>query len=265
MSIIIKNGKRKETVGNWNMSLNEKFEFGNIGINIVALSQVIGDLGSDNVFVDLGVDYGISSLCMTYESIEKNNKVYGVDTSFKRISYNLPEYENYFMIQGDSSSVGKYWNINEYGNVNLLFVDTIHVACQVLTELYFWWDNIKEGGYIVFHDTNWPEGTHDLTWHPEVKEKNIKWDRPEVAVGKFFGIQSLFTDYGNTGFIYEDEFIKVDHKPDSWGMTIIKIKNKKDFRNNIDNWDAVFQDRNTVLGYFQKESEAFVLEDIREE
>ena len=266
MTVTIGKGIRAGKYGGWNFSTEENFQFSNLGTNIYELARVVDQCGDNNVFVDLGVDYGVSSLTMTYDAIERNNTVYGVDIQFKRLGFDLWDYPNYNLIQGDSSSVGKHWDTDEYGKVKLLFIDSIHVACQVLTELYHWWDHIEEGGYIVIHDTNWPAGMHDLTWHPEVKEKGLKWDRPEIAVGRFFDIQSLFEEHGNSGFIYEDNHIHVRHRPESWGMTTIHIKNKDiDFRNNIGDWDQVFQDRNTVVDYFQKEPEAFLLEDIREE
>ena len=68
---------------------------------------------------------------------------------------------------------------------------------------------------------------HDLTWVPEVKELGIQWDRPEVAVGRFFGISELYEKHGNEGFTYEDEFISVRHRPESWGLTTVHIKKKK--------------------------------------
>ena len=256
-------GIRAGKYGGWNFSTEENFQFSNLGTNIYELARVVDQCGEDNVFVDLGVDYGVSSLTMTYDSIERNNTVYGIDTQFKRLGFDLWEFPNYNLIQGDSSSVGKYWDTNEYGEVDLLFVDSIHVACQVASELYHWYPHVKEGGFIVFHDTNWPAGMHDLTWHPEVQEKGLKWDRPEVAVGRFFGITELFEKYGNEGFRYEDDYIRVRHRPESWGMTTVKIKEKKDFIPNIDDWDQIFQDRNTVVGYFKQEPDAFVIEDIR--
>ena len=48
-------------------------------------------------------------------------------------------------------------------------------------------------------------------------------------------------------------------------MTTVHIKKKKDYRGNIDDWDDIFQDRNTVVGYFKKEEGAFLLEDIRDD
>ena len=69
----------------------------------------------------------------------------------------------------------------------------------------------------------------------------------------------------NEDFPYEDENIFVRHRPESWGMTTVHIKKKKDYRENIDDWDDIFEDRNTVVGYFQKEPDAFLLEDIRDD
>ncbi len=265
MTVTVGKGIRAGTKGGWNFSTEENFKFSNLGTNIYELARVVDKCGENNVFVDLGVDYGVSSLTMTYDAEERNNKIYGVDTQFKRLGFDLWEYDPYNIIQGDSSSVGKFWDTEEYGTVKLLFVDSIHVACQVATELYHWWPHVEEGGYVVFHDTNWPAGEHDLTWHPEVQEKGILWDRSEVAVGRFFGLTELFEKHGNEGFTYEDEFISVRHRAESWGMTTVHIKKKKDYRGNIDDWDDIFQDRNTVVGYFKKEEGAFLLEDIRDD
>jgi|TARA_R100000084_G_scaffold104201_1_gene60632 hypothetical protein len=265
MTVTIGKGIRAGNYGGWNFAEEENFKLSNLGTNIYQLTRVVDKCGENNVFVDLGVDYGVSSLTMTYDAIERNNIVYGVDIGFNRLGFDLHEYENYRQIKGDSSSVGKAWDTKEYGTVKLLFIDSIHVAAQVATELYHWWDHMEEDSYIVFHDTNWPAGKHDLMWVPEVKQKGILWDRPEVAVGRFFGITELFEKHGTVGFSYEDEFISVLHRPESFGLTTVHIKKKKNFKENIDDWDQVFQDRNTVLGYFQADSDAYVQQDITED
>ena len=115
------------------------------------------------------------------------------------------------------------------------------------------------------HDTNWPAGKHDLMWVAEVQQQGILWDRPEVAVGRFFGITELFEKHGNVGFTYDDEYISVLHRPESFGLTTVHIKKKKNYKENIDDWDQVFQDRNTVLGYFQANNDAFVYQDITQD
>ena len=107
---------------------------------------------------------------------------------------------------------------------------------------------------------------HDLTWHPEVKEKDLKWPRPEEAVGRFFQIEDAFEKAGGTNaFVFEDDNIRVEHHPESWGLTVVQIKQKVDFINNVTDWEQVFDDRNTVVGYFKSPEDAFVLTDIREE
>ena len=50
-----------------------------------------------------------------------------------------------------------------------------------------------------------------------------------------------------------------------WGLTSVHIKKKKDYTSNLsaEEWNKIFEDRNEVLSYFQKEPEAFLIEDIR--
>lgn len=48
--------------GGWNFSTEEEFRFSNLGTNVFHLDRVVQKLGENNTFVDLGVDYGVSSL-----------------------------------------------------------------------------------------------------------------------------------------------------------------------------------------------------------
>ena len=84
-------------------------------------------------------------------------------------------------------------------------------------------------------------------------------------MGRFFGITELFEKHGNVGFTYDDEYNSVLHRPESFGLTTVHIKKKKNYKENIDDWDQVFQDRNTVLGYFQANNDAFVYQDITQD
>jgi len=143
------NGIRAGKYGGWNYSTEENFQFSNLGTNLLALSRIVDKCGDHNTFVDLGVDFGVSSLCLTYDAMERHNQVYGIDTQFKRTGFDLWEFPNYSMIEGDSSSVGKHWDTSEYGKVKLLFVDSIHVAAQVATELYHWYSHMEDDSWIV--------------------------------------------------------------------------------------------------------------------
>ena len=213
------------------MNLTE-FYTRDLGTNVDYLYNIASKY-KNTIFVDLGVCFGVSSEIMLLDSQTNNNKVFGVDVDFSWLNPSVNNHPNYTKILGDSSTVGKYWDKKISG----LFVDTFHIKEQVLSELYFWYPNIEEGGFIAFHDTNWPDGKHD-------EYGDIKWDRVEEAVKSFFNVDSLN---------YEDEFIKMNNYPESWGMTIVEIKKKKDYISEFNNWNEVFNKRNHLISFFWNE------------
>lgn len=210
----------------------DKFYSTDLGINVDPLYTVVSKY-KNTTFVDLGVRTGVSSEIMLLDSQTNNNKVFGVDVDFNWLNPYVNYHPNYTKILGDSSTVGKYWDKKISG----LFVDTFHIKEQVLSELYFWYPNIEEGGFIAFHDTNWPDGKYD-------EYGDIKWDRVEEGVKSFFNVDSLS---------YEDEFIKMNNYPESWGMTIVEIKKKKDYISEFNNWDEIFNKRNHLISFFWNE------------
>lgn len=209
-----------------------KFYSTDIGINADPLYSVVSKY-KDTIFVDLGIRSGVSSEIMLIDSHINNNKVFGVDVDWSMLNQSVGSHPNYTTILGDSSTVGKYWDVKISG----LFVDTFHIKEQVLSELYFWYPHVEEGGFIAFHDTNWPEGKHDVY-------DGITWDRVEEGVKSFFNVDSLN---------YEDEFIKMSNYPESWGMTIVEIKKKKDYISEFPNWKEVIDRRNHLIGIFWNE------------
>ena len=211
----------------------DRFFSTDLGVNSKELYDIVSKY-NNSTFVDLGVRSGVSSEIMLLSSIENNNQVFGVDVDWSLFNKSLNQYPNYTKILGDSSTVGKYWN----RPINGLFVDTFHIKEQVMTELYFWYPHVLEGGFIAFHDTNWPEGKNDIYG-------NIIWDRPEDGIKSFFGVDLLN---------YEDDFIKMKNYPESWGMTIIEIKKKKDYISNFTDWDLVLSKRDYLISLFWNES-----------
>ena len=209
-----------------------KFYSTEIGINADPLYSVVSKY-KDTTFVDLGVRSGVSSEIMLIGSHTNNNKVFGVDVDWSMLNQSVGSHPNYTKILGDSSTVGKYWDTKISG----LFVDTFHIKEQVLSELYFWYPHVEEGGFIAFHDTNWPEGKHDVY-------DGITWDRVEEGVKSFFKVDSLN---------YEDEYIKMTNYPESWGMTIVEIKKKKDYVSEFPNWIEVIEKRNHLISLFWNE------------
>ena len=198
--------------------------------NINRLYEVVDSLGESKKIVDLGVRQGVSSSIFLHNAELKNNKVYGVDIDYSFLNPKLKTNKNYLTLVADTVTLGKRWN---EGNIDILFVDTLHIKEQVLCELYFWSQKVNDGGYIIFHDTAWEEGKKDT-----IAERT--YDRVEDAIYAFFNINDLN---------YEDEFIKSSHFTESYGMTFIKIKKQKDFKNNVKNWNDIFKERNYYINY----------------
>jgi cephalosporin hydroxylase len=211
-----------------NFSIYKKTD---LGLNCIKLHEISQSF-SDSIFVDLGVREGYSSGLLSDNSKILNNKIYGVDVSFDLLKVDLVEDQNYLTVEGDSSTVGRYW---EFENVNILFVDTLHVKEQVLCELYYWIDKMNEGSYIIFHDSHWDDNMRE-------NMGGIIWDRVDDAIVQFFGLKELKNQ--------KNKYIEVTCYSESYGMTFIKINKKKDFKKNIKNWEKVFQKRNKLISLF---------------
>ena len=212
-----------------------------LGVNAQRLHE-LAQSHTDGVFVDLGVREGASSSILCDQSVALNNMVYGVDVDLSLLNFASIQGQNYKTILGDSSTVGRDWR---RGKIDILFVDTLHVKEQVLTELYFWIKHIKPDGWIVFHDTYWPEGKTETFG-------NRSWNRVEDAVKEFFAVDDLGR--------FEDDRINLISYPDSWGMTFVQIKNHKGLRSNIQNWEEVINVRNELNGLFWNEGNKGLLQ-----
>lgn len=203
-----------------------------LGINVHVLYDNIIDR-KNSVFVDLGVRFGSSSEVMLVGSDENNNRVFGIDVDFSNLKDDIKKNKNYTKILGDSVTTGKNW----FGYVDVLFIDTFHIKEQVLSELYFWYPHMREGGSIFFHDTNWPEDKFDFYG-------GINWPRVEDAIKGFFKTEELN---------YEDEYIKISNFPESWGMTVVDIKKKKNYISEYKEWGEIFKRRNLLINLFWNE------------
>jgi SAM-dependent methyltransferase len=199
-------------------------------------------------FMDLGVRLGASSAILSYECEERNNQVCGCDLMFGGFQQNGARFvnENYLCYQADSVTLGKNWDEDAF---DIIFVDTIHTREQVLSELYFWSNHLKEGGYFVFHDSHW-EGPGDVIGGKQ-------WERIDVAITDFFGLPKSVRDMNQ----YEDDNIVLEHYKPSFGMTFVKVKSLEaieKFKSNID-WNKVFEIRNWLNNiHFNENNPNFV-------
>ncbi len=219
----------------------------------------ITDEIKNGILVDVGVYQGKSSLLMINKSNQDNNKVYGIDP----MPYFNCSHPKYTYIKDDSVKIGKEW---ANGPVDLVFFDSVHAEEQVLCELFYWWELIKEGGYGIFHDTSWEGYVHKPGHHAAGKMPGnsrkgydsyggIDWGTPDKAVNRFFNVNLSpdFRDINNDSiqFIYEDEYIKVETNFDSLGMTFIKKKKNFDYKPNVEDWDGIFKKREILLSFFK--------------
>jgi predicted O-methyltransferase YrrM len=224
---------------------------GELGINTIKFLEIKDSLGNNNIFVDLGVETGKSSRILLDKSIDRNNKIYGVDPHmYKGHIADCLEHQQYNFIKEDSVIAGKTWN---YGKPALVFIDTVHAKEQVLCELYYWWDLLQDGGYLIFHDTNWENYIHKPN-HPCAGKRpgntglgydfysGIAWETPDKAIKQFFNISELD---------YEDDFIKVEHGPNDLGMVFLFKKQQKDYKSAINNWDSIEEKRQILLINFK--------------
>ena len=202
---------------------------GDLGESGYALYDEVKNI-TNGTIVELGSYIGESARVLLINAESNNNQIYGVDVSFDSLSSEVLNDPRYNTILGDSSTIGKYWE----SEVDLLFIDTFHIRQQVMSELHYWYPKVKQGGVIVFHDTNWPEDKRDVYG-------GIAWPRVEEAIFDFFGIAKLN---------YEDDYIEVKNYPERWGLTTVRIKIKKDYVSQFEGWEEVFRGRNELIQLF---------------
>jgi predicted O-methyltransferase YrrM len=215
-----------------------------LGVNAWVLAELVKTF-KDARFLDLGVRLGASSAILSIDADENNNQVCGCDLMFDGFQRNGARFvkPNYMCYQADSVTLGKNWDEDPF---DIIFVDTIHTREQVLAELYYWSNHIKENGYFIFHDCHWvgAGGEDNIvaedTYGDTIGGKLHK--RPDVAVTDFFGLPKSVRELED----YEDDNIKVEHYQPSYGMTFVQVKNLdaiEQFKKNVD-WSEVFETRN---------------------
>ena len=204
-----------------------------LGQNAWKLAELIQTMKNSR-FIDLGVRLGASSAIMSIDCEKNNNHVCGCDLNYDGFFKNGHKFvsEDYTCYQSDSVTLGKNWDEDPF---DIIFVDTIHTREQVLAELYFWSNHIKENGYFIFHDSHWEKEGGDVIG-------GVEWKRVDEAITDFFNLPTNVMEM-NT---YENKNISLRHYPGSYGMTFVQIKTLDSivkFKENID-WNEVFQIRN---------------------
>ena len=219
-----------------------------LGSNAWVLADLVKTFKNGR-FIDLGVRLGASSAIMSINAAENGNKVHGCDLMFDGFQKNGARFvnEDYMCYMADSVTLGKNWDEDPF---DIIFVDTIHTREQVLAELYFWSNHLKEGGYFIFHDSHWTHTSGDVIGGKQ-------WQSIDVAITDFFGLPKSVREMDR----YEDENIRLEHYTPSYGMTFVQVKTLdaiEKFKSNI-NWKEVFEIRNWLNDlHFNPENPNFV-------
>lgn len=165
-----------------------------LGANKARLMELAATAKPDDVLVDLGVRWGASSLAMLEATSDQQCRVFGIDPAGKPNEL-FPERYTFLMVD----SITGFHSVPS--TLFLVFFDTVHIAEQVIAELWHYWVKIRIGGWAIFHDTGWPENKKD---HYLGRD----WDRPEAGIMRFFA----------NGWSH----IRIEHHPEDWGMTMIQ-------------------------------------------
>ena len=118
-----------------------------------ALAEIAKKLPPWPVIINIGADVGCSTLTLLETCPDAT--IFSIDVrpceaEKRNISLaGLPE-SQVIRILGKSESTGFLWE--NVCKVNLVFVDGDHSKEGVLAVIRAWWDHIKKGGYLVFHD-----------------------------------------------------------------------------------------------------------------
>ncbi len=141
--------------------------FGFLRLDEVEALMGIAELIPENgTMINIGAGAGTSSLAVAESrpdihiitvDISKGGPLGGMENELN--AFNNAEMEDQLpeQILGDSKEIGKTW---ERDKVDFVFVDGDHSEEGVRGDIEAWFQNIKDGGIIVFHDYNmdvWPK------------------------------------------------------------------------------------------------------------
>lgn len=174
-----------------------------LGTNAKILADVCALARPGQLLVDCGVRHGVSSRVMLGVS-DDDCLVLGIDVfPGANLQRDLATHERYTYLQSDSVEAGM--GRGGGSGCAVVMLDTLHSADHVWLECLAWWRHVAVGGYLVIHDTEWPEGKQEIIG-------GLLHSNGRNGVVKFFGV------IGNA----DTQHFEMRHYPTSWGMTFIR-------------------------------------------
>lgn len=118
-----------------------------------ALAEFLCVLTRPHVIVELGVDNGYSAVAWTVAS---NATVYAIDKEVRRarLYTEQMELDRLVLLEDTFQNVAARWTVP----VDILHIDGEHDLASVTADFSAWYPHVRNGGLVVFHDTqSFPE------------------------------------------------------------------------------------------------------------
>jgi SAM-dependent methyltransferase len=125
--------------------------------------------------LELGVRGGNSTAALLAGVEERGGTVWSVDVD--PVSGTIFEgHPHWRFVLADSRDAAAVEAEGLSGELDVLFVDTLHTYEQVRDELRTWGDRVRPGGILLFHDTD---------SYPEIRRAIAGWCRPRRIAFEF--------------------------------------------------------------------------------
>lgn len=146
---------------------------------LMPLYEQTASIKGPKIIVELGTRGGSSTRAILAAVNDTGGILFTIDIEECKDCRQLMKDEpNIRFLQKDSIEAGKDW----IGEVNVIFIDTVHKYDQLKRELEVWYPHMKPNCIMMFHDTENPEDNYGifravdefLKEHPEFEAKFLK-------------------------------------------------------------------------------------------
>jgi predicted O-methyltransferase YrrM len=167
--IIIKNNiikkdsmiKKFDLIGDMEAYISSKIHGAFSSMDMVVLTDYVKKLQSEEIYLEIGVDYGKSAATAVFQAPE-GVKFYFIDIVDREAHIDYPELlsrKQFFetegldtvgnFIQADANDIAKTW---DKGKIALIFIDGNHSYEGCKADILSWLPHLKPGGAMLFHD-----------------------------------------------------------------------------------------------------------------
>lgn len=173
-------GKNVQT----HLTIQEKYQLRKIAISLPpkTIAVEIGSyLGASSIYIANGLKKVSESALYCIDTWQNDAMSEGNRDTYSLFKKNTQRYESIITpLRGSSEEVGKGFD----RAIDFLFVDGDHSYEGVKLDVDSWFDKVKPGGIVAFHDIGWSEGVQQVV-KENVKPKLQAWQSlPNLFWGK---------------------------------------------------------------------------------